>query len=414
MVLVEGGAEFRAQSAGRVFAAAVARPTPASMVDGHLRAGRLMEAQRAADALLARPLGAGDRDRVAAWRALARSLTGGTEDAFAALSSAAAIAADGSAGRATVLACWAEAALWNGMPRQAIEQATAALVAGRDPQDVTRAVLARAWAELELDRGPGVHPPRIELANPSGHAALAELRGIHALAREAWAAAAIAFREAAHRWQAGNAPRALVCRWAEGEALRRGADRHAAARLRITLDAACAMGFEPLAARIRRSLRLAGARPASPRGARPRGRLTARERDVLELVERGRTNDEIARRMGLGRPTVARILSNAMVKLGAESRAHAVVIHGCAESREPESNPWTHASGGTLGEPRIHDEARAILAHIAAGRTLGAIARELGLSRRTADRRLADARAALGAARTTEAVARAQRLGWLG
>lgn len=34
----------------------------------------------------------------------------------------------------------------------------------------------------------------------------------------------------------------------------------------------------------------------------------------------------IARRMGLGRPTVTRILSNAMAKLGATSRAQAVTL----------------------------------------------------------------------------------------
>jgi hypothetical protein len=37
----------------------------------------------------------------------------------------------------------------------------------------------------------------------------------------------------------------------------------------------------------------------------------------------------------------------------------------------------------------------------------------LGLARRTADRRLAEARRTLGVSRTTEAIARARRLGWL-
>ncbi|HJP88784.1 MAG TPA: LuxR C-terminal-related transcriptional regulator [Candidatus Limnocylindrales bacterium] len=134
--------------------------------------------------------------------------------------------------------------------------------------------------------------------------------------------------------------------------------------------------------------------------------LTARECEVLRLVERGRTNPEIARRMGIGRPTVARHLSNAMDKLGAESRAHAVVIHGAVLATSTRREP-----------PRdrgLDDEGRAILARLAIGRSLGAIARELHLSRRTADRRLADARAALGVERTTEAVAQALRLGWLG
>ena len=54
--------------------------------------------------------------------------------------------------------------------------------------------------------------------------------------------------------------------------------------------------------------------------------LTRRERELVSLAGHGLTNVEIARRMGLGRSTVARILSNAMTKLGAESRAHAVIL----------------------------------------------------------------------------------------
>jgi DNA-binding CsgD family transcriptional regulator len=139
----------------------------------------------------------------------------------------------------------------------------------------------------------------------------------------------------------------------------------------------------------------------------PSRRLTAREREVLRLVERGRTNSEIARRMGIRRPTVARHLSNAMDKLGAESRAHAVVIHGATTAV-----PVVSAVSPGIRPRAIDDDGRAILARLAVGRTLGAIAHELHLSRRTADRRLAEARAALGAERTTQAVALAQRLGW--
>ena len=61
-------------------------------------------------------------------------------------------------------------------------------------------------------------------------------------------------------------------------------------------------------------------------------RLTRRESELLALAGRGLTNIEIARRMGLGRPTVARILSNAMVKLDADSRAQAVAL-----ATEPDS-----------------------------------------------------------------------------
>ena len=75
--------------------------------------------------------------------------------------------------------------------------------------------------------------------------------------------------------------------------------------------------------------------------------------------------------------------------------------------------PVDHRRGAT---PRIEspgDDAIAILRILAEGRTLGDAAVTLGLSRRTADRRLADARRALDAERTVEAIAKARRRGWL-
>jgi DNA-binding NarL/FixJ family response regulator len=70
---------------------------------------------------------------------------------------------------------------------------------------------------------------------------------------------------------------------------------------------------------------------------------------------------------------------------------------------------------GQPERPRIVEpEARAILGLLAEGHSLGEAAAILGLSRRTADRRLAEGRRTLGVERTTEAIARARRLGWLG
>jgi DNA-binding CsgD family transcriptional regulator len=68
---------------------------------------------------------------------------------------------------------------------------------------------------------------------------------------------------------------------------------------------------------------------------------------------------------------------------------------------------------GTPAEPDVPPESRAILGLLAEGHSLGEAAAILGLSRRTADRRLGDARRALGVTRTTEAIASAGRLGWL-
>jgi DNA-binding NarL/FixJ family response regulator len=75
--------------------------------------------------------------------------------------------------------------------------------------------------------------------------------------------------------------------------------------------------------------------------------------------------------------------------------------------------PVDHRVGGPTARPELPSEGRAILGLLAEGHSLGEAAALLGLSRRTADRRLAEARAALGVERTTEAIARAQRLGRL-
>ena len=148
------------------------------------------------------------------------------------------------------------------------------------------------------------------------------------------------------------------------------------------------------------------------------GRLTRREREVLAHVERGLTNLEIARRMRIARPTVGRLLSNAMDRLGAESRAHAVVLAGPAGVRDAsgigDRRPRpVDRRGGARVATALGPDAHALISRIAAGDTLGQAARALHLSRRTADRRLAQARRALGVERTVVAIAWAHRLGWL-
>jgi DNA-binding CsgD family transcriptional regulator len=66
---------------------------------------------------------------------------------------------------------------------------------------------------------------------------------------------------------------------------------------------------------------------------------------------------------------------------------------------------------GSARRPALSGQERALLAHLLAGATLGQAARALHLSRRTADRRLASARAALGARTTAEALLVAAELG---
>jgi DNA-binding CsgD family transcriptional regulator len=72
-----------------------------------------------------------------------------------------------------------------------------------------------------------------------------------------------------------------------------------------------------------------------------------------------------------------------------------------------------HRLGTGASPPEIQPEARALLGLLAEGHSLGEAAALLGLSRRTADRRLATGRRLLGTKRTTEAITLATRLGWL-
>jgi DNA-binding NarL/FixJ family response regulator len=66
--------------------------------------------------------------------------------------------------------------------------------------------------------------------------------------------------------------------------------------------------------------------------------LTAREREVLELIASGLTNDEIAERLVLGPGTVKTHVNHIFLKLDVRNRAEAVIFafeHGVAKPRDP-------------------------------------------------------------------------------
>jgi DNA-binding NarL/FixJ family response regulator len=75
----------------------------------------------------------------------------------------------------------------------------------------------------------------------------------------------------------------------------------------------------------RRVMAFFAAAASGVKAAQPFPELTARERDVLELIAQGRNNSDIARRLGLSDKTVRNHVSNILAKLQVVDRAQAIV-----------------------------------------------------------------------------------------
>src|SRR5262245_28708572 len=113
--------------------------------------------------------------------------------------------------------------------------------------------------------------------------------------------------------------RAAVAAGASGYVVKRAADSDLLAAIRdvhrgrTVLDPA-------LAARVVQG----GLRRRSPAGPTPTGLLSQREREVLELVAQGYTNQQIADHLGLSVKTVETYRARLVEKLGLQSRAELV------------------------------------------------------------------------------------------
>ena len=292
-------------------------------VQALLFTGRPADAIVAADDLLEQPIPTPFVGTTLIARAEACCQMGRFADAEASLRRAEPYETDDWSSRGETLTTWAHMELLSGRPREAIARAEAAMdVPTHYAGNYQLTALVRAWAQHEL--GVPLAPLPEATSSWVRDAAAAEMAAIVVAARGE--PAMVAFDAAAEAWDGNIVGRALVCRWAAGEAARKAGDPSAVERLRAVLDAAEAGGYEPVAARVRRSLRLAGVRVVRRSSTTADTLLTAREREVLDLVAGGHSNIEIARRMGLGRPTVTRMLSSAMAKLGADTRAHAVSL----------------------------------------------------------------------------------------
>jgi DNA-binding CsgD family transcriptional regulator len=316
-------ARFEAAGVG-----SVALEFQADAVLAAILAGRPDQAITLADELAELPAPVRPRQASGTYRARALTLRGAFDQAADQLRSIVATASPDFFGRGEGLIAQAELAYWSGRPTVAAKLAEAALeIPAPVPVAHVQPQLLRCWARSDLGLD-----PETTLASPltpSQAGAPPELEGLVAWHAGDAEAARAAFDQAAEAWAGFFEPRRLVCQWAAGESVRRSGDREVASRrLAGVLEAATAMGFEPLAARVRRSLRLAGVRTSGVTRTQvlAAGGLTGRERELVALVEHGLTNVEIARRLGLGRPTVARILASAMTKLGVNSRAQLAAI----------------------------------------------------------------------------------------
>ena len=65
---------------------------------------------------------------------------------------------------------------------------------------------------------------------------------------------------------------------------------------------------------------------SKPRTAEPLDELTAREREVLELVATGLSNQEIGQRLGLAEKTIKHYMTNILAKLQVRSRVEAALL----------------------------------------------------------------------------------------
>ena len=308
----------RADEEGMVALGQTIRASLVSLVYSHGDPGR---AVRDGESLLAESIERRVRAMTAGFTAAALVDLGRFPAAEGTIAAARPILSDDIEGSFDVRWAEAELAFAGGHPGDALRLTDAFLerFGEADYGDLSFMQVTHDWAAVELGRDPGPVGTPARSLHRQHLPTVTERQALRLLARQDHDAAAAVFAEAADAFEPYHRRSELRCRWAVGESLRR-AGRVPEAR--AALEAAEALAGDrwvPLANRIHRSLRLTGARRSAPRQAA--GLLTAREREVLELVAGGLTNARIATRLGITQRTVATLIANAAAKLGTRSRA---------------------------------------------------------------------------------------------
>lgn len=288
-------------------------------------AGRFEGLVEAIEELASRPLDRRTRDSLVEVQCMALTDLGRGDESIRLAHQAMEVATPDTYGRTHFWWTLAEAALWSGDPKRARGYADRFL--GELPGwNVNRAFgeVTRAWASFELGDDPG--PPAEHWDRPMLFALPHETAALRRAHAGAWDEAVDLFRTAAPLWAPYHVRGELRCEWAAGEMLRRGGQLDEAVRSLMMVEKRTEdIGLVAVLNRTRRSLRLAGERRVVPRTTAVAG-LTGRELEVLGLVGRGLTNEQIASRLGIARRTVVTQIASASAKLGAESRLQAAAL----------------------------------------------------------------------------------------
>jgi DNA-binding CsgD family transcriptional regulator len=331
---VAAGESHRRQDEARALASAGAqrarslrlpswdRQFRASLVNLDAHAGKYDDVVRDGTALIEEGLDRRRRDAVEIAVCVALVDLGRFEQSAARIAQLLAVGASDVRGQGLALWLQAESDLWGGRPRAALKTIERFLALPDAGVFEPFGRVVEGWARFELELSP-VAWEAAWLA-PILTGVPHELAGLRLLGAGAAEEAGARFREGAELFAGSHLRGELRCLLGEGLAAVAAGEREHAQVLLLALEQrAEAHGMEPLLARVRRGLRLAGVQRTAPRR-RATGGLTAREAEVLELAAGGLTNEAIAARLGVGRSTVKRLVASGARKLGAATRAQAV------------------------------------------------------------------------------------------